>query len=157
MQDCFFAWGSSAPVRVERECGTAAWVAGTLAVPTAQTRTASATGVMALSEAFFEPLVAGAGPVLLTLLFPPLVPSSYQVLHGSIYSFPLPGNPVRSQLVFCMHFCVLRCVPDASMERDVLHVHLLLHHLVLLPGTILIFAFWICWHAFSHFIWFQAF
>ena len=30
-----------------------------------------------------------AGPVLLTLLFPPLVPSSYQVLHGSIYSFPL--------------------------------------------------------------------
>ena len=27
--------------------------------------------------------------VLLTLLFFPLVPSSYQVLHGSIYSFPL--------------------------------------------------------------------
>ena len=44
-------------------------------MPTAQTRTASATGVMALSEAFFEPLVAGAGPVLLTLLFPP--PSSF--------------------------------------------------------------------------------
>ena len=76
-------------MRVECECGTAAWVAGTLPVPSAQTRTASATGVMALSEAFFEPLVAGAGPVLLTLLFPPLVPSSYQVLHGSMYSFPL--------------------------------------------------------------------
>ena len=30
-----------------------------------------------------------AGPVLLTLLFFPLVPSSYRVLHGSIYSFPL--------------------------------------------------------------------
>jgi len=30
-----------------------------------------------------------AGPVLWTLLFFPLVPSSYQVLHGSIYSFPL--------------------------------------------------------------------
>ena len=30
-----------------------------------------------------------AGPVLLTLLFSPLVPSSYRVLHGSIYSFPL--------------------------------------------------------------------
>ena len=29
------------------------------------------------------------GPVLLTLLFPPLVPSSYRVLRGSIYSFPL--------------------------------------------------------------------
>ena len=32
-----------------------------------------------------------AGPVLLILLFFPLVPSSYQVLHGSIYSFPLVG------------------------------------------------------------------
>ena len=30
-----------------------------------------------------------AGPVLLTLLFLPLVPTSYQALHGSIYSFPL--------------------------------------------------------------------
>ena len=30
-----------------------------------------------------------AGPVLLTLPFPPLLPSSYQVLCGSIYSFPL--------------------------------------------------------------------
>ena len=30
-----------------------------------------------------------AGPILLTLLFFPLVPSSYRVLHGSIYSFPL--------------------------------------------------------------------
>ena len=30
-----------------------------------------------------------AGPVLLTLLFPPLVPSSYRVLCGSIYPFPL--------------------------------------------------------------------
>ena len=30
-----------------------------------------------------------AGPVLLTLLFFPLVPSSSQVLCGSIYSFPL--------------------------------------------------------------------
>ena len=30
-----------------------------------------------------------AGPILLTLLFFPLVPPSYRVLHGSIYSFPL--------------------------------------------------------------------
>ena len=30
-----------------------------------------------------------AGPVLLTLLFFPLVPLSYRVLRGSIYSFPL--------------------------------------------------------------------
>ena len=47
-----------------------------------------------------------AGPVLLTLLFFPLVPSSYQVLHGSIYSFPWSGTPALSQQVFCMHFCV---------------------------------------------------
>ena len=36
------------------------------------------------------PLPPRAGSVLLTLLFPPpLVPSSYRVLHDSIYSFPL--------------------------------------------------------------------
>ena len=33
------------------------------------------------------PHLPRAGPVLLTLPFPPLVPSSYRVLHGSIYSF----------------------------------------------------------------------
>ena len=41
------------------------------------------------------------------------------------------GTPVCSQLVFCRHLCVWRCIPDVSMERDVLHIHLLLHHLVL--------------------------
>ena len=41
-----------------------------------------------------------AGPVLLTLLFFPLVPSSYWVLHGSIYSFAL----VRSS-----------CLPSAGV------------------------------------------
>ena len=35
MQD-FFACGSSAPVRVEDEGGTAAWLMGTLAVPSVQ-------------------------------------------------------------------------------------------------------------------------
>ena len=30
-----------------------------------------------------------AGPVLLTLLFFPIVPSSYRAFHGSIYYFPL--------------------------------------------------------------------
>ena len=72
-----------------------------------------------------------AGPVLLTLLFPSLVPLSYRVLCGCIYSFPLDSTLVCSQLVFRMHFCVWRCIPDVSMEREVLHVHLLLCHLVL--------------------------
>ena len=35
------------------------------------------------------PHLMRAGPVLLTLLFFPLVPSSYRVLRGSVYSFPL--------------------------------------------------------------------
>ena len=35
------------------------------------------------------PHLQRAGPVLLTLLFLPLVPSSYRVLCDSIYSFPL--------------------------------------------------------------------
>ena len=72
-----------------------------------------------------------ARPVLLTLLFSPQVPSSYRVLRGSINSFPLVSTPVRSQLVFCMHFCVWRCIPDVTVEREVLHIHLLLCHLVL--------------------------
>ena len=38
------------------------------------------------------PHLPRAGPVLLTLLFIPLVPSSYRVLCGSIYSFPREGN-----------------------------------------------------------------
>ena len=73
-----------------------------------------------------------AGPVLLTFLFPTPSSSSYRVLHGSIYSFPL----VR-------YFCPLSagvlhplqtqkyCIPDVSMERDVLCIHLHLCHLVL--------------------------
>ena len=46
------------------------------------------------------------------------------------------GTPVCSQLVFCMNFCVWRCIPDVSTEGDVLHGHLL-HHLVLCPTAFL--------------------
>ena len=72
-----------------------------------------------------------AGAVLLTLLFFPLVPLSYRVLHGSIYSFPL----VRySFLLSAGVLHALLCLKvytsgDLSMERDVPHVHLFLHHL----------------------------
>ena len=41
-------------MRVEREAGTAAWLAGTLV---AGTCTASAARVMALLKSFFEPLI----------------------------------------------------------------------------------------------------
>ena len=36
LQDFFFACGSSAPVRIELEGSTAAWLAGTLVVPSVQ-------------------------------------------------------------------------------------------------------------------------
>ena len=44
-----------------------------------------------------------AGPVLVTLLFSPLVPLSYWVVCGSVL-FGWSGTPLCSQLVFCMHF-----------------------------------------------------
>ena len=60
------------------------------------------------------------------------------------------GTPVCSQRVFCMHFCVWRCVPDVSVERDILHVHLLLHHLVLYLKWILERSVFSClWPTFS--------
>ena len=77
------------------------------------------------------PIPMRAGPVLLTLLFFPLVPSSYQVLRGSIYSFPL----VRySCLLSAGVIHALLCLTVYSwciMERDVLRIHLFLYHLIL--------------------------
>ena len=72
-----------------------------------------------------------AGPVLLILLFPPLVPLSYWVLCGSIYSFPLVRSSCSLSAGVLYAFLCLKCIPDVSVERDVLHVHLLLCHLVL--------------------------
>ena len=40
------------------------------------------------------------------------------------------GTPVHSQLVFCMHFCVWRCVLDVSVEWNVLQFQLLFCHFV---------------------------
>ena len=40
------------------------------------------------------------------------------------------GTPVCFQFFFFMHFCVWRYIPNVSVERDVLHIHLLLRHLV---------------------------
>ena len=48
----------------------------------------------------------------------------YALLHWS-------GTPVHCQLAFGVHFCVWRCTPGGSVEREVLHIHLLLCHLVL--------------------------
>ena len=51
------------------------------------------------------------------------------------------GTPVHSQLVSCMHVCVWRCIPVVSLERDALHVHLLLCHRVPPLSDFLITAF----------------
>ena len=72
-----------------------------------------------------------AGPVLLTLLFPPCFLPLTEFCMGLYILFLWSGTPVHSQLGFCMHFCVWTCIPDVSVERDVLHTHLLLCHLVL--------------------------
>ena len=60
---------------------------------------------MGIGPLLQAPYPLRAGPVLLTFLFVPLIPSSYHVLRGSIYSFPLVGFSCLL-LVFCMHFCV---------------------------------------------------
>ena len=72
-----------------------------------------------------------AGPVLLTLLFFPIVPSSYRVLCGSIHSFPLVRYSYPLSASVLQALLCLKCIPGVFMERDVLHVHLLLCHLVL--------------------------
>ena len=52
-----------------------------------------AVGIRPLLQFLYRPR---SGPVLQTLLFSPLVPSSYQVLRGSIYSFREGnGNPLQ--------------------------------------------------------------
>ena len=72
-----------------------------------------------------------AGPVLPTLLFPPLVHSSYRVLGRSIYSFLLARYSCSLSAGVLYAFLCLKCIPDVSGERDVLHVHILLCHFVL--------------------------
>ena len=45
--------------------------------------------------------------------------------------FHWSGTPVCSQLMFLMHFCVWRHIPDVSMKTDALHIHLIFYHLLL--------------------------
>ena len=77
------------------------------------------------------PHLLRAGPVLLTLLFFPFssfIPLSF----ASFYIFFSACQVLLSALSWCsVCTCVWRCIPDVSMERDILHVHLLLCHLVL--------------------------
>ena len=80
MQD-FFACGSSASVRVEREGGAAAWLVGTLEAPYVQGHR-----LPPLQELWpyqiFEPLVAGDKKASLASLSPELCPIRH--LEGSL-------------------------------------------------------------------------
>ena len=82
------------------------------------------------------PHLPRTGPVLLTLLISPQVPSLYRVLRGSIYYFPLVRSScLLSDGVLQARLC-LRCILNVYVERDVHHIHLLLHHLVLCNSMI---------------------
>ena len=66
-----------------------------------------------------------AEPVLLTLLFPPLVPSSYLVLHGSMYFST--GQVFLSTLSWCSaRTSVSEGVFLMYLWREMYHIHLLL-------------------------------
>ena len=72
-----------------------------------------------------------ASAVLLTLLFFSLVSSSYRVLRGSIYSFPLVrySCPLSAGVLHALP--CLKVHSWCTTERDVLLAYLLLLHLVL--------------------------
>ena len=56
--------------------------------------------------------------------------------------FQLSGTPAWSQLVFCKILCVWKYIPHVSVERDVLHIHLLLpHHFLLNQNKIFFFTY----------------
>ena len=71
-----------------------------------------------------------AGPVLLTLLVFPRVPSSYRVLHGSIYYFPLVRNSCLLSAGILDALLCLKVYFWCIHRRDVLHIRLLFCHLV---------------------------
>ena len=78
------------------------------------------------------PHLPRAGLVLLTPVFP-LFPSSYRVLHGFIHSFPLVRYSCLLSAGVPHALLCWQYIPDVSMETDVLHMHVLLHHLFLPP------------------------
>ena len=83
----FFACGSSAPVRVEHEDSAAAWLAGTLAVPTVQEH-----GLPLLQELWpYQSLflsLCSWGSMAQTPLWPIFLCSS---AHSGTYRAPLPA------------------------------------------------------------------
>ena len=72
----------------------------------------------------------GAGPIPLPLLF--FLPSFFHstwLCRGLYCPFWCPRSSASVQLLFCENCSICRCILGASMERDELHIFLLLHHL----------------------------
>jgi len=93
------------------------------------------------TPASVPPPAEGTSSFINTPVFP-LVPSSYWLLRGSVYPFLL----VRySCLLSAGVLHTLMCLKVYSWcihgEKDVFHVHLLLHHLVLPQKFILLISF----------------
>ena len=73
-------------------------------------------------------LSSASASLALTLLF--LLLSFFcptQICEYPYNPFQWSGTPASILAVFCENCCIYRCILDTSMERDVLHVHLLLH------------------------------
>ena len=75
-------------------------------------------GIWPLLQFLYPPEV---NPVLLSFFLPSfLCPIEFCIVLYILFWWS--GTPVHSQLVSCKIFCVWRCIPDVSMERDVLHI-----------------------------------
>ena len=64
-----------------------------------------------------------AGPILLTFLFFPIVPLSYQVLCGSMYSLPLVNYSYPLSAGALHALSCLKCIPGVFMERCTPYPH----------------------------------
>ena len=71
----------------------------------------------------------------------PFLPSSNEVLCGSTCFFWVVRDSCPLAGCAPWYLLPLKCIPDASMERDVLCVHLLLDHLVSSLGLRFYFLF----------------
>lgn len=71
------------------------------------------------------------GPDHVLLPFLLLLPSMFHPTHlcRDLYiPFQWPRLSASAQPVFCENCCICRCIPYASMERDIFHILLLLCH-----------------------------
>ena len=79
---------------------------------------------------FSSPTIWLQAVLLILLLFFPSYLHPTKFCMSLYIPFQWPVTPASTQLVLYEVFCIWRYSHDASLERDVLHIHLLLWHLV---------------------------